>query len=236
MTVLALESSALTASIALVTDGHPTAELMLDNGNTHSETLLPAVETLLKMTNQTLADIDLFAVSVGPGSFTGIRIGVATVKGLAFGTGKCCIGVSSLEGLAYRLNGVDGLVCPVLNARRKQVYTALFRSKSGKIERITDDCVLTVDRLDDYTKDYNEPIHFVGDGYDMAKNAVKHPTADIPYVLRHPSATAVAESALVAYENGKRGTDATLTPVYLRPCQAERERLEKEEQKKQNQN
>ena len=133
MITLALESAAAVASVALTEDGRTLAELTLDNGNTHSETLLPMADMLFRLTGRTLADVDLFAVSVGPGSFTGIRIGAATVKGLAFGSGKCCLGVSSLEVLAYGLRGQDGLICPVLNARRRQVYTALFRSDGGRI-------------------------------------------------------------------------------------------------------
>ena len=133
MITLALESAAAVASVALTEDGRTLAELTLDNGNTHSETLLPMADMLFRLTGRTLADVDLFAVSVGPGSFTGIRIGAATVKGLAFGSGKCCLGVSSLEALAYGLRGQDGLICPVLNARRRQVYTALFRSDGGRI-------------------------------------------------------------------------------------------------------
>lgn len=228
MTVLALESAAAIASVALTEDGKTLAELTLDNGNTHSETLLPMVDMLFRLTGKTCADVDLFAASVGPGSFTGIRIGAATVKGLAFGSGKCCLGVSSLEALAYGLRGRDGLVCPVLNARRRQVYTALFRSEGGKITRLTEDTVRLVDDLDAYLADYAEPVLFAGDASRLAAETVTHETASVATPLLRASAAAVAYAAQAAFERGARGTDATLSPVYLRPCQAERERLEKE--------
>ena len=219
MITLALESAAAVASVALTEDGRTLAELTLDNGNTHSETLLPMADMLFR--------VDLFAVSVGPGSFTGIRIGAATVKGLAFGSGKCCLGVSTLEALAYGLRGQDGLICPVLNARRRQVYTALFRSDGGRITRLTDDEVCPVDGLDERLAGYAEPVLFVGDASRLATDAVTHAVGTVAAPLLRASAAAVAYAAEAAYARGARGSDATLSPVYLRPCQAERERLER---------
>ncbi len=227
MIVLALESAAAVASAALLRDGRPLAGMTLDNGNTHSETLLPMVDSLLSVTGLTLEDIGLYAASVGPGSFTGIRIGAATVKGLAFGSGKCCLGISSVEALAWNLRGNTGLICPVLNARRRQVYTALFYAENGTVRRLTEDAVLTVDMLDGLLAPYAEPVAFVGDAYAPATEAVTHATLPVPEALRGASAVSVAYAAQAAYNAGARGTDATLTPVYLRPCQAERERLEK---------
>lgn len=227
MIVLALESAAAVASAALLRDGRPLAGMTLDNGNTHSETLLPMVDSLLSVTGLTLEDIGLYAASVGPGSFTGIRIGAATVKGLAFGSGKCCLGVSSVEALAWNLRGNTGLICPVLNARRRQVYTALFYAENGTVRRLTEDAVLTVDMLDGLLAPYAEPVTFVGDAYAPATEAVTHAKLPVPEALRGASAVSVAYAAQAAYNAGARGTDATLTPVYLRPCQAERERLEK---------
>ena len=131
MKILALDSTALTASVALCEDQTLLAEYTVENGNTHSQTLLPMVESILSMFELTTDEIDLFAASAGPGSFTGVRIGAATVKGLAFDTQKPCLGVSTLEALAENLSMMNGLVCPVMNARRKQVYTALFRFENG---------------------------------------------------------------------------------------------------------
>ena len=122
MIILAIESSALTASVAVCDGERLLGEYTLNNGNTHSETLLPMAEALLKSLNLTVQQIDLFAVAAGPGSFTGVRIGVATLKGLAFATQKPCVGVSTLEALAYNFPVPKGLICPVMNARRKQVY------------------------------------------------------------------------------------------------------------------
>lgn len=227
MTILALESAAAIASAAILKDGRPLAGMTLDNGNTHSETLLPMVDSLLSVTGLTLADIGLFAASVGPGSFTGIRIGAATVKGLAFNSGKCCLGISSVEALAWNLRGNTGLICPVLNARRRQVYTALFYAENGTIRRLTEDTVLTVDTLDDLLSPYPEPVSFVGDASELAADTVTHAVLPVPEALHGASAASVAYAAQAAYDAGARGTDAALTPVYLRPCQAERERLEK---------
>ena len=128
MKILSVDSSAQIATVALLEDGALLAEYSLNNGNTHSETLLPMVETILRDYRVSVSDIDLFACSSGPGSFTGVRIGAATVKGLAFAQNKPCIGVSTLEAIAENLSVCRGLICPVMNARRSQVYTALFRS------------------------------------------------------------------------------------------------------------
>lgn len=227
MRVLAVESAAAIGSAAILENEKRLAELTLDTGNTHSESLLPTVDALLRLTGLALTDIDLFAASVGPGSFTGIRIGVATIKGLAFGSDRCCLGVSSLEALAYRLLGADTLVCPVLNARRRQVYTALFRAQGGQLLRLTPDALLQVDELDALLAPYGEPVTFVGDACALARGAVRHPTVTPPFALCDASATSVGLAALAAYQAGSRGSDRTLSPVYLRPCQAERERLER---------
>ena len=228
MKILALDSSAVAASVALCEDGELLGEYTIRNGNTHSETLLPMVESLLSFFEISADDIDLFAASSGPGSFTGVRIGAATVKGLAFGTGKPCIGVSTLEALAYNLNGVNGLICPVMNARRKQVYTALFRCENGKIERLLPDSALAITELDELLKAYDEPIHLCGDGYDITAELITHPLVETPERLRHQSAFSVAQIARGAYLGGTQTTDREMAPTYLRPSQAERERLERE--------
>ena len=139
MKVLALDSTALVASVALCEDGKLLGELTLNNGNTHSQTLLPMVEFLLKQFDMTPGDVDLFAATVGPGSFTGVRIGAATLKGLAFGRNRPCVAVSALEALAYNMRDTDGIVCALMDARRGQFYTATFEVKDGTVERITPD-------------------------------------------------------------------------------------------------
>lgn len=232
MIILAFDSSALTASVALCDGERLLGEITLNNGNTHSETLLPMAEFLLSQSNRTVKDVDLFAVSAGPGSFTGVRIGVATVKGLAFSTGKPCFGVSTLEALAYNLNVLDGIVVPVMNARRGQVYTAIFRFRNGIAERLMEDSAIAISELDERLSIYETPICPVGDGYEIIKNGLTHPIREIPERLRHQSAYSVASIARKAYEAGERPSDRELAPTYLRLSQAERERTEREKRER----
>ncbi len=224
MRILAMESSALTASVAILEDGRLLGEYTQNNGNTHSEHLLPMAESLLGCLHLTVGDMDLFAVSSGPGSFTGVRIGVSTIKGLAFGSGKPCIGVSTLEALAWNLHVPNGLLCPVMNARRGQVYTAIFRQTENGPARLMPDSAISVEELDAALAAYDEPVYLTGDGYALCVEHLRHPIGVTPERLRYQSAASVALAALAAYERGDRTTDAELTPGYLRPCQAERER------------
>ena len=235
MIILSLDSTALTASVALTDGERLLAEYTIENGNTHSENLLPMAEELLSKFKLSPKDVDLFAVTAGPGSFTGVRIGVSTVKGLAFGTGKPCIGVSTLASLAYNLVGFGAdeengvIVSPVMNARRQQVYNALFRVKGSVIERLTPDRALPISELERELSGYREPIYLAGDGYDVTINGFTALSVrETPIRLRAQSGYSTAATALRLYESGVRTDDRTLLPVYLRPCQAERERLEKE--------
>lgn len=227
MKILALDSTAIVSSVALCEDAERLGEITLNNGNTHSETLLPMVEFLLKRFDMTPDDVDLFACSAGPGSFTGVRIGAATIKGLAFSTEKPCIGVSTLEALAYNLRHVNGLICPVMNARRKQVYTALFRSENGRLERIMPDSAIAITELDAALAAYDEPVYLCGDGYDITEELLTHATVPVPENLRQQSAYSVAQVARAANESGVTPSDRDLSPVYLRLSQAERERAER---------
>ena len=229
MKILALDSTAIAASVALCEDETLLGEYTIQNGNTHSETLLPMIESLCKHFSLSADEIDLFALSAGPGSFTGVRIGAATLKGLAFGKNKICIGVSTLEALALNLALSDGLICPVMNARRKQVYTALFRSKKGVLERLMPDCAIAISELDKRLAAYDEPIRLCGDGYDVTAELLTHSILPTPHRLRPQSAYSVAQVALQLYRSGIRTTDAQISPIYLRLPQAERERLEREQ-------
>ena len=228
MKILALDSTATVASVALCEDDRLLGEYTVNNGNTHSETLLPMVESLLRFFDLSTDDIDLFAVSAGPGSFTGVRIGAATIKGLAFNTQKPCIGVSTLDALAYNLNMRNGLICPVMNARRKQVYTALFRCEDGVLTRLCPDSAIAIAELDEWLSAYDEPVYLCGDGYEITKENLTHAVGFTPERLRHQSAFSVAQVAKTAYDRGLRTTDAEMFPTYLRPSQAERERTERE--------
>ena len=230
MKILALDSTAVVASVALCEDGVLLGEYTLNNGNTHSQTLLPMVESLLGLFGIGIDEIDLFAASAGPGSFTGVRIGAATLKGLAFDTQKPCVGVSTLEALAQNLCGFDGLICPVMNARRKQVYTALFRSESGRLARLSQDMAIAITELDEILAGYGEPVRLVGDGYTITKELSSYPQLlETPERLRHQSAFSVAQVAYQAYLRGEYSNDAEMVPTYLRLSQAERERMEKEQ-------
>ena len=233
MKILALDSSALVASVALCQDEKVLAEYTLNNGNTHSETLLPMVESILGFFGMTSADVDLFAVSAGPGSFTGVRIGAATLKGLAFASGKPCAEISTLEALAYNLRMHKGLICPVMNARRSQVYTALFRSDGKELQRLMPDSAMAISELDEILAGYSEEVALCGDGYDITvKGFEQTALCPVPERLRLQSAVSVASVALKNHKNGDVCSDRELGVNYLRPSQAERERAEKLENQK----
>ena len=228
MKILAMDSSATVASVALCEDSALLAEYTVNNKNTHSETLLPMVEHLLSNFSLTPADIDLFAVSSGPGSFTGIRIGAATLKGLAFATDTPCVGVSTLEALALNVVAKEGLICPVMNARRSQVYTALFRSDGRTLQRLLPDMAVSIAELDSILCEYGERVCFVGDGYDITVAALqKTEYSYTPERLRHQSAFSVAQAAYEAHLRGESVKDTEIEINYLRPSQAERELMDK---------
>ena len=229
MKILSLDSSATVATVALFEDGRLLAEFTLNNGNTHSETLLPMVEAVLRTYGDTVDGIDAFAATTGPGSFTGVRIGAATVKGLAFSTGKPCVEVSTLEAIAENLSCRDGLICPVMNARRSQVYTALFRAESGVLTRLMPDSAMAIEELDEILSKYGEPVSFAGDGYGITVEALKKTAyTPTPERLRHQSAASVATVAYRMAFGGDTVSDRDMKVTYLRPSQAERTRLEKE--------
>ena len=229
MKIFAVDSTAKTAAVALCEDGRLLAQYMQNNGNTHSETLLPMTETLFRAMGITADDVDLFAVSAGPGSFTGVRIGVATVKGLAFGRGKPCIGVSTLEALALNLvndEPEERVICPVMDARRGQLYTARFVCSCGKLTRLTPDRAISYAEFEEECVRDGRKVRLCGDGYDLVRRLLPENLAhDTPEPLRYQSAYSVAQAALAAFAAGVRTTDEELRPVYLRLSQAERERL-----------
>lgn len=237
MKILALDSTAIVSTVAITDNEKLLAEFTINNGNTHSETLLPMIEASLKVLKLTVDDIDLFACSAGPGSFTGVRIGAATIKGLAFDKSKPCAPVSSLDALAHNLPYADGIVCPVMNARRNQLYNAIFLCENGKLTRLCDDRLISVFDLEEELAQYNgKKIYLCGDGYDIAKNAFTRVIAeDTPLLHQYQSAYSVALCALEAASAELLTTDIELSPVYLRASQAERERLERLEAEKKGQ-
>ena len=226
MLILALESSAKAASAALARDGALLELAFRNDGLTHSRTLLPMAEDLLKNAELKLQDVDLFAVAHGPGSFTGIRIGVSTVKGLSWACDKPCVGVSTLEAMAWHGLSAGGLVCPVMDARRSQVYNALFSIENGRPVRLTEDRPISLEELAQELASYDWPAFLVGDGAEMSYDYLTARGFDCvlaPENLRMQSAWGVAMAAV----DKEPGTADTLLPVYLRLSQAERERLER---------
>ncbi len=232
MLILAIDSTAKDASAALCRDGHLLGQVDLRSGNTHSEQLLPAIEFLLRASNLSLADADVFACASGPGSFTGVRIGAATVKGLAFGRGKCCAAVPTLEALAENVRDLGGIAVSVMDARRGQVYTAAFDCRGSEPTRLTPDEAMSIAELAERiaAEDYDCPVYLVGDGYDVAYPvlAARLPcVAATPLPLRFHSAASVASVAARMAQRGELCDDVSLSPSYLRLSQAEREYNEK---------
>lgn len=231
MKILALESTAKVASVAVTDDENVLAAETSDGCFTQSEVLLPAVERLLAAAHLSISDIELFAVTRGPGSFTGVRIGVATVKGLAFGRDVPCVGISTLSSLAENLHGFKGLIVPVMDARRGEVYTALFRGDKDGITRLTEDTAIGFSDLFALIEKQDiRPIYFVGDGYQPVMDAFSDsglPIENTPEALRPENAVSTARVALLEYRKGNATTDVLLSPSYLRLPQAERERLER---------
>ena len=230
MIILAFDSTAKAASVA-VSDGEKLlADYTVDNGLTQSELLLPMAENILKNLHLTFDDVDLLACAVGPGSFTGVRIGVALVKGIAFGKNIPCISVSTLDELAENLAGLDGIIVPCMDARRHQVYTATYRGKAGKLEKLTEDRAIAISELAEELRAYDEPIYLSGDGYEVARKgllAAGISVKDTPTLLITENAYSVAVIAKRKYDAGDRQSDLEIAPTYLRMPQAERERLER---------
>lgn len=226
MLTLAFESSAKAASVALVEDGRLISQYSQCSALTHSRTLLPMAEDMLKNAELKLAKIDLFAVAHGPGSFTGIRIGVSTVKGLAWAAGKPCVGVSTLEAMAWHGLAAGGYICPVMDARRSQVYNALFKIEDGKPQRLCEDRPIALADLAGELQSLDTPVFLVGDGAELAESFLSSQgiaCTIAPENLRWQSAWGVAMAA----RDKEPGNADSLLPVYLRLSQAERERQER---------
>lgn len=226
MLILAFESSARAASVALVEDGRLISQYSQCSGLTHSRTLLPMAEDMLKNAELSLDKVDLFAVAHGPGSFTGIRIGVSTVKGLAWAADKPCVGVSTLEAMAWHGLAAGGLVCPVMDARRSQVYNALFQVENGRPVRLCEDRPIALSQLAEELRTLNAPAFLIGDGAELAEKYLREqaiPCTVAPENLRWQSAWGVAMTAM----DKTPGNADALLPVYLRLSQAERERQER---------
>ena len=226
MLIRAFESSAKPASVALLRDGKLLSVYTQCSQLTHSRTLLPMAEDMLKNAELTIGDVDLFAVAHGPGSFTGVRIGVSTVKGLAWAANKPCVGVSTLEAMAWHGLAAGGVVCPVMDARRSQVYNALFEIRDGRPVRLCEDRPIALEELAPQLKELDRPAFLVGDGAAITAKYLE--SAGIPF--RTAPENLVWQSAwgvAMAASDKTPGTADSLLPVYLRLSQAERERQER---------
>ena len=234
MKILALESSATAASVALCEGEELIAQSFQQTGLTHSQTLLPMVETLLLACGLQLRDVDLLAVASGPGSFTGLRIGVSTAKGLAWANELPCAACSTLESMAWNAITVEGELCAVMDARRAQVYNARFWSNGAMLERKSSDRAISLEELATELRGTGCTQWLVGDGarlcYDyLTKQGI--PVRLVPPNLRQQSAWGVARQALELWKRGETVQGSLLVPQYLRLSQAERERMEREQGK-----
>ena len=230
MLLLAFETSAKAASVALFEGRKLLGESYQHTGLTHSQTLMVMAEDLLKQCGKTVSDVTAVAVAEGPGSFTGVRIGVAAAKGFAWGGQLPCYGVSTLESMAETLGVYEGHVCACMDARRNQVYNAIFLAEDGKLERFSEDRAIALSDLQTELEHIDGPIFLVGDGAALTYNTLKDavPSLILPPEHRmHQRASGVAIVAAKEIAAGASGDANALTPNYLRLSQAERERLEK---------
>ena len=231
MLILAFETSAKAGSVALMDDGRLLGESYQNTGLTHSQTLLSMAQELLKSCGHTPGDVTAVAVAAGPGSFTGVRIGVAAAKGFAWGAELPCYGVSTLEAMALQTGTWQGYICPVMDARRSQVYNALFHAEGGVCTRVREDRAISLAELGEELKNLKEPVFLVGDGSILCYNTLREQVPQLvcpPEHRMHQRATGVALAARELMARGESADAAALTPNYLRLSQAERERLEKE--------
>ena len=243
MRVLAIDSSGLTATVAIVEDDQTIAEYTTNYKKTHSQTLLPMIDEMTRMVDADLAEIDAIAVAGGPGSFTGLRIGSATAKGLGLALDKPLIHVPTVDAMAYSLYGCEDIICPIMDARRKQVYTGLysFAHKKNEDGNLFDEPVfqvlrmqmaVPVEELIRHLNVYRRRVVFLGDGVpvyaDMLAEGLKVPYSFAPSFMNRQRAAAVGALGIRYYEAGRYETAAEFKPEYLRKSQAERERAERE--------
>ena len=231
MLILAFETSAKAGSVALMDEHKLLGESYQNTGLTHSQTLLQMAQQLLAGCGKTASDVTAVAVVQGPGSFTGVRIGVAAAKGFSWGAELPCYGVSTLEAMAKHLSVWQGYVCPVMDARRGQVYNAIFYMECGKCTRIREDRAISLQDLGAELQSLEEPIFLVGDGSTLCYNTLLETVPNLvlpPEHRMHQRASGVGLVAADRIESGLAGNGAELTPNYLRVSQAEREREAKD--------
>ena len=231
MKILALDSSGLTASVAVIEDENLMGEYTMNYKKTHSQTLLPMLDELAKMIELDLQSIDAIAVAKGPGSFTGLRIGAATAKGLGLALNKPIVPVPTVDGLAYQLFGTSKIICPMMDARRKQVYTGFYRFEGGEMKVLKEQCAQSVEDTLDQLRKYNEPVIFLGDGVPVYHDEIMEKMGEsaifAPAHANRQRAAAVGALAQVYFAQGIYESADEFVPDYLRKSQAEREREER---------
>lgn len=234
MKILAVDSSGLVASVAILEDYNLIAEYTVNYKKTHSQTLLPMVDEIVKMTETDLNTVDAVAVAKGPGSFTGLRIGTATVKGLGLALGKPIIGIPTVEGLAMNLYNAKGLICPLMDARRNQVYTGIYRFQGNQLLVVKDQVAVGIEEIIDALNIIGEEVVFLGDGVPVYKEVIEKgamvPYSFAPAHVSRQRAGAIAVRAVSYWEKGEFMDAAVFVPEYLRMSQAERERLQKQKE------
>ena len=232
MKILGLDSSGIVASVAIVEDDVLIAEYTVNYKKTHSQTLLPMLDEIAKMTELDLNSIDAIAVAAGPGSFTGLRIGSATAKGLGLALKKPLIAIPTVEGLAYNLYDISGLICPIMDARRKQVYTGIYRFTDHQLKVVEDQMAVPMETVIEKLNQYGEAVTFLGDGvsvfHELIAEKMTVPYSFAPAHVNKQRAAAVAALGEIYYRQGKTETAMEHVPDYLRVSQAERERAERE--------
>lgn len=234
MKILALDSSGIVASVAVVEDDTLLAEYTVNYKKTHSQTLLPMLDEIAKMIELDLNSIDAIAIAGGPGSFTGLRIGSATAKGLGLALKKPIVNVPTVDGIAYNLVGHRDMVCPLMDARRNQTYTGLYRFDGDKMEVVLEQCAVGIDEIVGKINTIGQAVVFLGDGVPVFRDYLKE-NCKVPYLfapahMNKQRAGAVAVLGMQYFKEGRIETAEEHKPEYLRLSQAERERLEKEQQ------
>lgn len=236
MKILAIDSSGLVASVAIVTENELIGEYTINYKKTHSQTLLPMLDAVVKMVELDLKDIDAIAVAMGPGSFTGLRIGSSTAKGLGLALNKPIIEIPTVDGLAYNVGATDYIICPLMDAKRNQVYTGLFQYVEGEFQVVKQQCAVALTDILDEINDKGKKVMFLGDGVPVYKEQIVE-DIKVPYVfsqvhLARQRAGAIGALACGYYKDGKMVAARDHKPEYLRLSQAERELAEKNKAKK----
>ncbi|MCH5252174.1 MAG: tRNA (adenosine(37)-N6)-threonylcarbamoyltransferase complex dimerization subunit type 1 TsaB [Lachnospiraceae bacterium] len=233
MNLLAIDSSGLAATVALLCDDVLVGEYTIHNKKTHSQTLLPMIHDMLQMAEIDVKELDAIAVASGPGSFTGLRIGASTAKGLAQALGIPIVPVPALEGLAFNLSGADALVCPLMDARRSQVYYGIYDVKEKKPVALVNQEAAPIEKMIEKINEFGKPVLLIGDGVPVFKEKLEK-EIQIPYdfgadSVRYQRASSVAALGRMYLEEGYLVKAGEFAPIYLRLSQAERERLERQE-------